>query len=193
MGTEAGITPEITLEKQKRRDIRMHLIKCERGHIYDAEKFRACPHCYSTTMTIEDEEEILGVSQADKETQQSDAREKTQFYIMHRRRVYGMLVCVAGVMKGEAFLLKEGDNIIGRSANMDVALTMEETVSRQRHAVIDCDGNEGTLVLTYPEDREDVRVNNRRVKPGWQLKDRDVIRLGDCELVLVEAGDIWKN
>lgn len=171
----------------------MHLTKCERGHIYDAEKFRSCPHCYSTTMTIEDEEEAMGVSQANKETQQSDAKEKTQFYIMQRRRVYGMLVCVTGVMKGDAFLLKEGDNIIGRSANMDVALTMEETVSRQRHAVIDCDGEKGTFVLTYPVGREDVSVNGRRVKSGRQLKDRDVIRLGDCELVLVESGDIWKN
>lgn len=171
----------------------MHLIKCELGHIYDTEKFRSCPHCYSANMTQEDEEDALGAFQADKSTEQASVEETRQFYVLHRRKTVGMLICIAGQMQGDAFLLKEGDNIIGRGSNMDVALTMEETISRQRHATIDYDETEGVFTLSYDTERNDVLVNGRKTKSGKRLADRDVIRLGECELVLIEAGDIWDS
>lgn len=171
----------------------MHLIKCELGHIYDGEKFRSCPHCYSAGMTQEDEDDAQGAFQADKATEQSSENEKLQYYVMRRRRVLGMLVCISGKMKGEAFNLKEGDNIIGRGANMDVALTMEESISRQSHAVIDCDADKGTFVLSFDESRDDVWLNGKTARSGSELSDRDVLRLGECDMVLIDVGDIWKS
>lgn len=171
----------------------MHLTKCELGHIYDTEKFRSCPHCYSANMTQEDEEDALGAFQADKSTEQASAEETKQFYVLHRRKTVGMLICTEGQMKGEAFLLKEGDNIIGRGSNMDVALTMEETISRQSHATIDYDEKKGVFTLSYDKGRKDVLVNGKQPGSGKILADRDVIQLGSCELVLIEAGDIWES
>ena len=171
----------------------MHLTKCELGHIYDTEKFRSCPHCYSANMTQEDEEDALGAFQADKSTEQASMEETRQFYVLHRRKTVGMLVCIEGQMKGDAFLLKEGDNIIGRGSNMDVALTMEETISRQRHATIDYDETEGVFTLSYDTERNDVLVNGRKAKSGRTLADRDKIQLGECKLILIEAGDIWES
>lgn len=105
----------------------------------------------------------------------------------------GMLVCVAGQMAGEAFVLKEGENVIGRGANMDVALTYEDTISRQRHAVLVWDARQQAFVLQYDESRQDVWINENSVPSGSVVSDRDVLRLGTCELILVEAGDIWNN
>lgn len=171
----------------------MHLTKCELGHIYDTEKFRSCPHCYSANMTQEDEEDALGAFQADKSTEQASVEETRQFYVLHRRKTVGMLICIEGQMKGDAFLLKEGDNIIGRGSNMDVALTMEETISRQSHATIDFDEKKGVFTLSYNKERDDVLVNGRRPKTGKTLAGRDQIQLGDCKLILIEAGDVWEN
>lgn len=105
----------------------------------------------------------------------------------------GMLICIEGRMQGDAFLLKEGDNIIGRGSNMDVALTMEETISRQSHATIDYDEKKRVFTLSYDKERNDVLVNGRRPKPGRTLADRDKIQLGECKLILIEAGDIWES
>lgn len=171
----------------------MQLIKCELGHIYDAEKFRSCPHCYGVGMTKDDEADALGMLQADKTTEQSETVEQKQYYVMHRRRVQGILVCVEGRMKGAAFELREGENVIGRSSNMDVALNLEESISRQAHASIECDPDDQRFVLKFEETRRDVWVNGHTVEPGSLIVDRDVIRLGDCELVLVDVGDVWKG
>ncbi len=171
----------------------MQMIKCEMGHIYDAEKFRTCPHCYSTGMTREAEDDMMGINQADKETEQPDEAQKRQYYVMHRRRVTGMLVCVDGNMKGEGFVIREGDNLVGRSSNMDVALTMEESVSRQQHVILCCDVEDGSCILRYDKNRQDIWVNGSRPRRDCLLKDHDEICLGKCKLIFIEAGDIWKD
>lgn len=171
----------------------MNLIKCELGHIYDAEKFRSCPHCYHTNMTVEDEEDAMGEFQAEQDTQQASEADQQRFYVLHRRRTMGMLVCVAGQMAGEAFVLKEGENVIGRGANMDVALIYEDTISRQQHAMLVWDARQQAFMLQYDESRQDVWINENSVPSGSVVADRDVLRLGTCELILVEAGDIWNN
>lgn len=170
----------------------MNMTKCKLGHIYDSDKFRSCPHCCTPDMTLDDEDDMLGAYQADKETEQPGEIEQKNFHVIMRRKAVGMLVCVDGAMRGDAFVLREGDNIIGRNSNMDVALTLEESISRSAHAVIrfedDC-----SFVLQYSEDRKDVSVNGSRVANGTILRDRDVIRLGSCELTLIGAGDVWES
>ena len=55
--------------------------------------------------------------------------------------VVGWLVCVIGEYVGECFNLKAGQNFIGRSLSMDVALINEKSVSREFHAGIIFDPN----------------------------------------------------
>lgn len=171
----------------------MHLTKCDMGHIYDAEKFRSCPHCYKGLMTDEDEMDVLGMHQANEPTQENEDEIRKQFFILNRRKTVGVLVCVSGAMKGEAFLLKEGENLVGRGESMDVALTMEESVSRREHGIIVCDDNTGTYELRIDPQRDDVYVNGTRAKDKMHLRDRDVISFGQCELVIADVGDIWKK
>lgn len=170
----------------------MHMIKCKLGHIYDSDKFRSCPHCYTAGMTLDDEADMLGEYQEDKETEQPGVIEQKNYRVLVRRKAVGMLICVKGEMRGDAFILREGDNIIGRNSNMDVALTQEESISRSGHAAIrfeeDC-----SFVLKYSGNRNDVSVNGSKAVDGARLSDRDIIRLGSCELMLIGAGDIWEK
>jgi hypothetical protein len=50
--------------------------------------------------------------------------------------VVGWLVCTGGECLGEDFRLKSGRNFIGRASGMDVSISGDNTVSREKHAVI---------------------------------------------------------
>jgi hypothetical protein len=103
-----------------------------------------------------------------------------------------MLVCVEGAMLGEGFLLKEGENSIGRASNMDVALTREVTISRKEHAIIYYDQNTDSFTLTVGKEDAVVLCNDIWVKTDCRLQDRDELVLGECRLVFIEAGNVWQ-
>ena len=168
----------------------MHLLKCQQGHVYDEDKFRSCPHCSRVDMDII-VGDTFGMNQTDVDTKIPKEANLDEYSRIGMRKVVGMLICTEGHMQGSGFLLKEGENDIGRASNMDVALIRETTISRKIHAVISY-GEDKKYVLHPGEDNAEVFCNGRPVKKKRALKDRDVIQLGDCRLVLIEAGDIWQ-
>ncbi len=170
----------------------MHLIKCENEHIYDKDKFRSCPHCSKIRIEVR-QPDTFGLGQKDIDTAMPAQEEQKSYQQMESRRVTGLLICVAGQMQGEGFLLREGDNDIGRSSNMDVALTKEITISRKKHATIHCEAEKGSYVLSVNKDKSDVYCNGNLVKEQCELALGDEIMIGDCHLKVITAPDIWKE
>lgn len=168
----------------------MQLTKCENGHIYNAEKFRSCPHCSKLNLAGQDPSDTFGRNQADIETALAELAATSEVGSIINKRVVGMLVVVEGDMIGSGFLLKEGSNSIGRSSNMDVPLTKEPTVSRKVHAAIDFE--DGSFILNCMDEEKQVFLNEQLIDGTKKLKDKDIIRLGDCCLTFIEAGSIWK-
>jgi acetyltransferase-like isoleucine patch superfamily enzyme len=169
----------------------MHLLKCENEHIYDSDKFRTCPHCSRITFDAAGLD-IYGLNQADVDTEIPGDELQENYERIAMRRTVGMLVCVEGAMLGEGFLLKEGENSIGRASNMDVALTREVTISRKEHAIIYYDRNTDSFTLTVGKEDAVVLCNDVWVKTNCRLQDRDELVLGECRLVFVEAGNVWQ-
>ena len=167
----------------------MQLIKCENGHIYNAEKFRSCPHCSKLEPAGHEMADTFGKNQADIETALADKMSVSEINSFVVKKTVGLLVVMEGEMRGTGFLVKEGSNSIGRSSNMDIALTMEPTVSRKQHAVIEY--ADGEYILHSVDDEKVILVNGDIVKTDVILSDRDSIRLGDCCLTFIEAGSIW--
>lgn len=163
----------------------MHFIQCENNHYY-SDKLLSCPYCANQEANV-GVEDIFG-----KQQQQIDtvilSRERMSNRQSHRNTV-GWLVCIEGDMVGESFVLREGENIIGRAAHMDVALLYESTVSREGHANIRYDGVKNHFMLYSLEPDRQIYCNNREVKHRKTLKDRDVISLGNCSLVFVAFCD----
>lgn len=186
----------------------MKLVKCEKGHAYDAEKFLSCPHCVNCIAEPE-VKDIMGKEQEKVPTIPSggagmapDAGGSVcqDGVPEYRRKVLGKtvgwLVCINGGMTGESFILREGDNCIGRADYMDVALTCEPTVSRNRHAIITYDPVRNSFLLHSPENMEQILLNDKSMKKPKTLKPHDVITLGDCSLLFVAlcgAGFRWKE
>lgn len=166
----------------------MNLIKCENNHYYDSEKFLSCPHC-ANRVAEPDTIDILGTNQHRILTDPPDAHAESAITSEILGRTVGWLVCINGNMTGESFILREGDNTIGRAANMDISLPYEPTVSRDRHAIISYDSLRNSFVLHSPEHMEHVLCNNKNIQNRRTLKDHDVITLGDCSLLFVALCD----
>lgn len=169
----------------------MNLVKCENEHIYDSDKFRSCPHCSDVSMdTILSA--MFGAEQGEIDTNVPEDSVQEKYERVARRKSVGMLICIKGQMIGEGFCLKEGENAIGRSSNMDIALVNEMTISRNHHASIVYDQESKSYTLYAKANKSQVQCNGVEVEDSQIIKDRDVIEIGACELVLITAGDVWK-
>jgi len=102
-----------------------------------------------------------------------------------REPVVGWLVCTAGKYFGQSFSLKSGRNFIGRSTGMDVCLEGENSVSRERHAVIVYEPLERVFIAQPGDSRELFYVNDNVVLDNVVLKPYDVISLGKVNLIMV--------
>lgn len=173
----------------------MNLVKCEEGHFYDADKFLSCPHC-ANRIAEPEVDDFLGEKQRQVPTLPSDRDDVRGYRKAVLAKTVGWLVCIDGVMFGESFVLREGDNCIGRAENMDVPLTCEPTVSRNRHAIITYDRTRNSFLLHSPENMDRVLCNDKSMKKPKTLKNHDVITLGDCSLLFVALCDAsfrWKE
>ena len=99
--------------------------------------------------------------------------------------VVGWLVRTKGVHKGEDFRLRAGRNFIGRGQDMDIKLTGENTVSRDKHAIVLYEPNQRIFLAQMGESHELVYLNGELLLSNAQMKAYDRIQLGDAELMLV--------
>lgn len=161
----------------------MNITKCPKNHYFDSDKFVSCPHCANqkAEAVVED---ILGNHQKNIDTAipDLDIQKNSQ---KNCRKTVGWLVCIDGAMLGESFILRDGDNFIGRAGNMDIPLLYEPSVSRKKHAVITYESNENVFHLHSPKHPEQTFCNHKTVKIKRKLKNRDIITLGDCTLMFV--------
>lgn len=162
----------------------MNLIKCKNGHFYDSEKFLSCPHCANKVAepTITD---ILGKEQGAVCTDPPEMYAAFDSSKTTTKKTVGWLVCISGHMLGESFILREGDNRIGRAPGMDISLPYEPTVSRDRHAIITYNAARNSFVLHTSEHEEQILCNNKKIKNRKTIKSHDIITLGDCSLLFV--------
>lgn len=164
----------------------MKMTKCIKGHIYNAEKFHVCPHC----LIKETQKEVavgLEVNQEDIDTEEPSLVKQQKYEIVGRRKVVGCLVCVKGTMAGEGFFLVEGENDIGRAANLEVVLSKELTVSRKPHACISFE--EGSYMLTPAKEKKDVWCNGVIVQEDVLLVKNDMIQIAQCILRFIPFYD----
>ncbi len=163
----------------------MHLSKCPKNHYYNADKFPSCPHCANLEAGIS-EKDLIGANQSRIPTViPLQAANASAF----RGKTTGWLTCIDGHMLGESFSLREGENYIGRSANMDVALLQETTVSRDNHCIILFDNAQNSFHITITDQEKAVFLNKKRIHTSTQLKHHDVITLGDCSLLFIPLCD----
>lgn len=88
-------------------------------------------------------------------------------------------------MRGKDYRIKPGYNYIGRAANMQIYIEGDQTISRERHAVIAYD-NKGKVFFFGPmEGQSTVYINDALVINKEILKPYDIITIGNTKFVFV--------
>lgn len=97
----------------------------------------------------------------------------------------GWLIAIGGAHIGTDFRLKVGKNFIGRSPQMDVALTEDKSVSRDRQAIVVYEPKEHLYLIQPGEASTLVYKNEQVVLSPEKLEAYDVITVGDVNLLFM--------
>jgi pSer/pThr/pTyr-binding forkhead associated (FHA) protein len=99
--------------------------------------------------------------------------------------VVGWLVCVKGPSRGRDYRIRSGRNGIGRSDAMDVPIAGDDTVSRENHAFLVYEPRKRSFSIRPGDGRGLVYLNGEEVIQASDIKNYDVIELGETQLLFV--------
>ncbi|MBS6194169.1 MAG: FHA domain-containing protein [Clostridiales bacterium] len=99
--------------------------------------------------------------------------------------VVGWLVAVEGNYFGESFKLKSGRNFVGRSPEMDIQLSMDNSVSRRKHAVIIYEPRAKKFIAQPGDSRELFYLNDEVVLNNVVMNAYDILLIGETKLLFI--------
>ena len=176
------------------------LTRCENGHYYDAKKHKTCPFCGVSAIDFgprslkiepipDDHTRPAGSKVAPTSSGVGDDAVTRPVQLVHDMAridpVVGWLVSVGGPEKGKDYRIRSENNTIGRSKDMYICISGDESISRERHTVITFDPTRNAFHLSPGEGRGLVYVNGEALLAHKQLAPYDVILLGKTKLVFV--------
>jgi hypothetical protein len=95
------------------------------------------------------------------------------------------MVCLAGPDRGRDFRLHAEKNFIGRSPAMDVCVAGDETVSRDRHAMVIFDPKKNVFWAVPGDAAGLVYLNGDIVHAPTPMQQDDLLEIGQTKLVLI--------
>lgn len=99
--------------------------------------------------------------------------------------VVGWLVCTKGPQYGNDFRLVSGKNFIGRNNSMDVSLSKDNSVSRDKHVTVIYEPNDNTFIVQAGESKQLAYINGSVILTVKELKAYDEIKVGKSVLTFV--------
>lgn len=132
--------------------------------------------------------DLVKNNKEDAVTESDDDQKKTISYYKEAvgsDPIVGWLVCVEGNHFGEDFKLRAGKNFIGRASNMDVCLSGDTSVSRERHAAVLYDPNSNIFLVQSGDSKELTYHNEELVLSAVELHPYDLLKIGVTKLMFV--------
>lgn len=99
--------------------------------------------------------------------------------------VVGWLVCIEGPDRGRDYRIHAGYNSIGRASHMDICITGDQKISREKHAMIAFDPDEKLFYFGPVDGKNLVKLNNKLVMMPNELHGYDVVTIGSSKLMFV--------
>ncbi len=177
----------------------MSMKRCDNGHYFDSNKYSTCPSCGIQDLDIH-ATVIHHVSQSSPANADGQTVRQNQASISSGEvgvtvgvfskkigidPVVGWLVCIEGSDKGRDFRIRSERNTIGRAVSMDVCISGDDAISREKHAFISYNPRKNTFLLSPGESRGIVYLNDDEVAAPVPLKPFDLIELGQTKLLFV--------
>lgn len=149
------------------------MTRCPEGHFYDPARHGRCPWC-ALPPDVEGEASPSATKRAGGEIPGAK-----------NDPVVGWLVCLAGPDHGRDFRLHAEKNFVGRSPLMDVCVADDDTVSRERHALVIFDPKKQAFWAAPGEASGLVYLNGDIVHFPTRMQCDDVLEVGRTKLVLI--------
>lgn len=178
----------------------MKAVRCENGHFYDANKYRACPYCHeelrygaapSRSGNSGDDEKTSVASYNHTDNSMTDAREETRILFeaqgFTKEPPAGWLVCVKGADKGKGFRVYNGQNTIGRGESSRISLSDTKISRKVPAASILYDALNMAFYISHGDSNAELitYLNGQPVFELTLLAPYDRITIGDTVLVFV--------
>jgi hypothetical protein len=123
------------------------------------------------TPAIDDDQKTIGIFS----TNQVNASEP----------VVGWLVCVEGNHYGEDFRLITGRNFVGRSSAMEVCLSGDTSISRDKHLIIVFEPKQNTYIVQPGDSKELSYLNDEVILQSKEMKAYDILSMGNSKFIFV--------
>jgi hypothetical protein len=182
----------------------MAMIRCENGHFYDNAKNMLCPACGITGLNVDATiAETSGNIRHDFDipTKAYGAEPRagrgvnrplepgvTVAHIKKKTGIHpvvGWLVCVEGADKGRDYRIRSERNFIGRDPSMDICISGDDGISRERHAVISYNPRKKSFLLLPGESHGIVYHNSDEVVGPVDLRPFDVLEVSETKLLFI--------
>jgi len=166
--------------------------RCDQGHFYDPSKHMNCPYCGVRGLNLD---ETAPHRQGVEDTHRrggpaglyrdEDGTVGVLSKALGINPVVGWLVCVEGKNRGRDYRIRAENNFIGRSQRMHVCIENDESVSRDKHAVISYNPRKNSFKISPGGSSGLVFLNDEDIDSPAELKPYDMIQLGDTRLMFV--------
>ena len=111
-----------------------------------------------------------------------------------KRYVVGWLVGLNGVVRGEAYAVRIGRNVIGRDPRSDIAINDDQASSH--HADLVFRPEERRFILMDHNSTNGTYVNEVEIEPRRDLITKDIVRIGSHKFLfmpLCDEGFFWDD
>jgi len=185
------------------------MVRCSEGHFYDPGKHGACPWC-AKPLDISAGAGDPAAGKTKPVGQQADAppppppapagptappasplpagatpgvTKRVAPKELGIDPVVGWLVCSEGADRGRDYRIHTERNFIGRAPSQDICISGDDTISREKHAILSFDPKKKEFWIQPGESTGLVYLNGDAVYVPNRLKDRDTIELGQTKLI----------
>jgi type III secretion system (T3SS) inner membrane Yop/YscD-like protein len=167
----------------------MAMVRCDAGHYFDPQQHKTCPHCGVKVAGVDSTVRLSAEESPEAKTQARTPDSGKTVAILERRTgidpVVGWLVCIAGPERGRDYRIRSGRNFIGRSPHMHVSLGGDNSVSREKHAILSFDPKKSRFSIGAGDSTGLTYLNDETVETVQSLKSHDIIELGETQLLFV--------
>lgn len=180
----------------------MAIIKCSNGHYYDDKRDVSCPYCAKLNGSInkvsgndfnEQLTSFISPEENDDNTQLTEAYgedvsefEKTIGIFNDESQnvlTVAWLVCIDGLERGKSFVIHSGRNFAGRSFDMDIVFSGDNSVEREKHFSIVYDPKTITFYLVCGTGH--TYLNGEVVSSEKTIVEGDIIQVGKSKYMFV--------
>jgi hypothetical protein len=95
------------------------------------------------------------------------------------------IVAIEGPHRGEYFAIRAGRNFIGRGTDSDIALSSDDTVSREAHALISYDAKQNSFLVSAGQGRGITYLNDHEVANAEPLAAYNTVEAGKSKLLFL--------